>query len=77
MVAEQRKPVLRENLLEKTKSIYKLVTLASRRGLEISDGSPKLVEAPPKRKPGLVALEEISEGKVVFKEKKPEKKSKL
>lgn len=54
-----------EMLLDKSEgSIYKLVILASKRGLEIAEGQPKLVEANPSMKPSTVALEEIAAGKV-------------
>jgi DNA-directed RNA polymerase omega subunit len=57
-----------EKLLGKTgESVYKLVVLASRRALEIAEGSPKLVETNPSVKPSIVALEEIAEGKVRYK----------
>ena len=63
-----------EKLLEKSGSIYKLVILAARRALELNDGSPRLVEADPKKKPAVVALKEIAEGKVTFRiVKKPSK----
>lgn len=59
-----------EDLLDKTdNSIYKLVILASKRALELNEGSPKLVETDNK-KILAVALEEIKEGKIVMKEKK-------
>jgi DNA-directed RNA polymerase subunit omega len=59
-----------ENLLDKTdNSIYKLVILASKRALELNEGSPKLVETESK-KIATVALEEIREGKIGMKEKK-------
>ena len=76
MSTEIKKRIPREKLLEKVESIYKLVILAARRGLEISDGAPRLVIAPPKRKPGLIAMEEILEGKVTYKEKKLSKSKK-
>lgn len=53
-----------EKLYDKVGSLYKLVTLAARRALELSEGSPKLVEARPNEKPSLIALREILEGKV-------------
>ncbi len=63
-----------EELLEKTAgSVYKLVILAARRALELSEGSPSLVHAGPKMKPALVALREIAEGKVSLRLKKKEK----
>ena len=59
-----------ENLLDKTdNSIYKLVILASKRALELNEGSPTLVETESK-KISIVALEEIREGKIGMKEKK-------
>ena len=59
-----------ENLLDKTdNSIYKLVILASKRALELNEGSPKLVETESK-KISAIALEEIKEGKIGIKEKK-------
>ncbi len=55
-----------EKLLEKTnKSVFRLVVLASKRALEISDGQPKLTEALSVLvKPSTIALQEIIEGKV-------------
>jgi DNA-directed RNA polymerase subunit omega len=62
-------PVSAEELLDKTNSIYKLVILASKRALELNEGSPKLVETESK-KASTVALEEIKSGKISMKEKK-------
>jgi DNA-directed RNA polymerase omega subunit len=60
-----------ETLLEKTNySVYKLVVLAARRGLEIAEGQPKLVEVNASVKPSTVALYEIAAGKVVYKKTK-------
>jgi len=53
--------------------MYKLVIIGARRALELSEGSPKLVEASPKEKPALVALREIAQGKVTFRLKKEPK----
>lgn len=61
-----------EELLDKTNSMYKLVILASKRALELNDGSPKLVETE-SRKVSTVALEEIRQGKISIKHKKREK----
>jgi DNA-directed RNA polymerase omega subunit len=57
-----------ENILSKTDgSIYKLVVLASKRALEISEGKPKLVtNLDPGLKPAAVALHEIAEGRIGF-----------
>lgn len=52
-----------EGLLDKVGSIYKLVILASRRALELNEGSPPLVETKNEQKAS-IALEEILEGKI-------------
>ncbi len=65
-----------ETLLEKTGSTYKLVILAARRALELSEGSPKLIETNSKSKPALTALEEIAKGKVTIRPKKQPKEGK-
>jgi DNA-directed RNA polymerase omega subunit len=63
-----------EQLLDKSEnSVYKLVILASKRGIEIAEGQPKLVAADPVTKPSTVALFEIARGKVCAKKAKPEK----
>lgn len=63
-----------ENLLDKTAgSTYKLVILAAKRALELSDGAPRLVEAGVKEKPPLIALREIIAGKIAMKIKKKPK----
>ena len=69
----QSKAIRREDFLDKTGSVYKLVIIAAKRALELSDGAPRLVEAGSKEKPALVALREIAEGKVSFRVKKPAK----
>ncbi len=58
-----------EKLLDKSNySTYKLVTMASRRALEIAEGQPKLIEhADPATKPSTLALMEIAEGKLKVK----------
>jgi len=54
-----------ETLLDKSNgSVYKLVILASKRGLEIAEGQPKLVSANSSIKPATLALLEIAAGKV-------------
>lgn len=62
-----------EKLLEKSGSLYKLVIVASKRALEISEGAPKLVTGSPKEKPALTALRELAEGKIGIKVKKQPK----
>jgi len=52
-------------------SIYKLVILAAKRGLEIAEGQPKLVEANVNVKPATVALMEITAGLISCKRIKP------
>lgn len=59
----------RDSLLDKTKSVYKLVVLTSLRAIELSDGAAKLVDVPPETKPVNIALKEILEGKITYKEK--------
>lgn len=61
--------------MERVGSSYKLVILAARRALEISNGFPRLTEGNPKEKPLIVALREIAEGKVFIKPKKKSKES--
>ena len=63
------KPASMENLLDKTGSVYKLVILASKRALELNEGSPKLTETDSK-KVTTIALDEIRDGKISIKEKK-------
>ena len=58
-----------DELLKKTGSIYKLAVLASRRTIELSEGAAKLVDANPDSKVSQIALKEILEGKIMYKEK--------
>ena len=58
-----------EDLLDKTDSIYKLTVLAARRALELNMGAPKLIETTDKNLI-VVALKEIAEGKVSYKDAK-------
>ena len=55
-----------EELLKRCGSIYRLVILASKRAKEIAEGAPTLVETP-HRKVTSIALEEILQGKVLYK----------
>lgn len=59
-----------DNALEKTKSIFKLVNLASMRTIEISEGASKLVDANTGSVALDVALKEITDGKVSYKKAK-------
>jgi DNA-directed RNA polymerase omega subunit len=58
-----------EKLVEKSDgSIYKLVVLASKRALELAEGQVKLVsEINSANKPSIIALHEISQGKIKVK----------
>lgn len=55
------------HLLDQTGSAYKLVIIASRRAIELSEGAAKLVDSPPKTKAMNVALDEIAAGKITYK----------
>ena len=55
------------HLFNQTGSSYKLVILASRRAIELSEGAAKLIDAPLTAKPMNVAIEEISQGKISYK----------
>ena len=59
-----------EKIIDKAEgSLYKLVILASRRALELSEGVPSLVETSPEIKSTTTALREIANGKVQVKQK--------
>ena len=64
-----------EELLKRCGSIYKLVILAARRAKEVAEGAPPLIEVP-QRKVTSVALEEILQGRVLYKSGEPEAGSK-
>lgn len=55
-----------EELLKRCGSIYRLVILAAKRAKEVAEGAPPLVETP-YRKVTSIALEEILQGKVLYK----------
>ena len=55
-----------EELLKRCGSVYRLVILAARRAKELADGAPPLVETQ-QRKATSIALEEILQGKVLYK----------
>ena len=56
-----------EELLQRSGSIYRLVILAARRAKELAGGAPPLVHTS-HRKVTSIALEEILQGKVLYKE---------
>ena len=60
-----------EELLKRCGSVYRLVLLAAKRAKEISDGAPPLVETS-QRKITSIALEEILQGKVLYKTEEAE-----
>lgn len=60
-----------EELLKRCGSVYRLVILAARRAKEVAEGAPPLIETP-QRKVTSVALEEILQGKVLYKADEPE-----
>ena len=60
-----------EELLKRCGSIYRLVILAAKRAKEVAEGAPPLVETP-QRKVTSIALEEILQGKVLYKVAEPE-----
>lgn len=60
-----------EELLKRCGSVYKLVILAAKRAKEISEGSPPLVQSREKKVTTL-ALEEILQGRVLYKAVDPE-----
>jgi DNA-directed RNA polymerase omega subunit len=49
-------------------SVYRLVRMASKRALEISEGKPPLINQVSSDKPTTIALQEISKGRVVWSE---------
>jgi len=55
------------HLFNQTGSSYKLVILASRRAIELSEGAANLIDAPLNAKAMNVAIEEISQGKISYK----------
>ena len=58
-----------EELMKRCSSTYKLVILAARRAKELAEGAPPLIESAP-RKVTSIALEEILQGKVLYKAEK-------
>ena len=61
---------IEELLKNSDESMYKLVTLASRRAKELGAGSGKLVDAAQNAKITSVTFEEIRQGKIILKSKK-------
>jgi len=65
-----------EDALGKTKSIFKLVNLASMRSIEISEDAAKTVDAKKDYAVLDMALKEIMDGKVSYKKAKKKKHGK-
>ncbi len=63
-----------EELLKRCGSVYRLVILAAKRAKEVADGSLPLVETSQKKVTS-IALEEILQGKVLYKSEEPEEGS--
>ena len=58
-----------ESILPKSGwSIYRLVRMAAQRTLELSEGRPSLIDHPKDEKLATIALQEIADGKLVFKD---------
>ena len=55
-----------EELLKRCGSVYRLVILAAKRAKELAEGAPPLVDTPYKKATS-IALEEIVQGKVLYK----------
>jgi len=58
----------REKIFKNGDSIFKVTLVAAMRAIELNDGAQKLIETHSK-KFSTIALEEISQGKVGYKEK--------
>jgi len=55
----------REKIFRKDDSIFKVVTIAARRAIELNNGAEKLIETQSK-KISTIALEEIVQGKIKY-----------
>ena len=56
-----------QTLVNKAGSTYKLVIMASRRAVELSEGAARLVDVPKDMKVTNIAIQEIMAGKVTYK----------
>ena len=56
-----------DELVKKTGSLYKLVIVAARRSIELSEGATRLVDVPHDAKAASIALKEILEDRVTYK----------
>ncbi len=57
-----------EKMLDKNKSLFKLTLVAAERANQIMQGSKPLVVNPVSKRETTIALQEISEGKVYYKD---------
>ncbi len=64
-----------DELMNHCQSMYKLVVIASKRAKALSEGAPRFVEVDAKKVTS-VALEEIRQGKVFFREEEEPAKGK-
>ncbi|MDD5019681.1 MAG: DNA-directed RNA polymerase subunit omega [Candidatus Omnitrophica bacterium] len=56
-----------ERLIDKSNgSMFKLVIMVSKRALELAEGAPKLMDAPPEIKVTTLAMQEIANNLVEF-----------
>ncbi|MFH1458979.1 MAG: DNA-directed RNA polymerase subunit omega [Candidatus Omnitrophota bacterium] len=55
-----------EDMLSRTGSIFKLVNLASKRTAELTEGYAQKIETPGIKRKAIIALHEISNGKIQF-----------
>ena len=55
---------------------FRLVRMAMDRAIELSQGRPHLIKNPSSDKETTIALEEISQGKIVFVKREPKEKAK-
>jgi len=54
-----------EKLIDKSRgSMFKLVTMVSKRALELAEGAPRLIDSPQDIKVTTLAMDEIARGKV-------------
>jgi len=57
-----------EKLIDKSNgSLFKLVTLVSRRALELAEGAPRFIQVPQDTKVTTVAMQEVALGKLYIK----------
>lgn len=64
-----------DKMLGERGSIYKLTILAAMRATELNSGATRLVDVPLATKPTTVALQEIREGKIAYREVEPKEDS--